>query len=220
MRTSIWKALKARGKAIRSALSKYNALAAQMVPPAPTLEWKDVVNYSFISEFDLLHHAQTQADVSKKPWTIPYNREVAAKYWKIRGAFDEIKRLNVEAQRLYTHVAVRRAEFKSAIEEASKTDQCLAAELRAQYSQSKRLDVVHLRHLHKMSQLRGFTGCLEIGVPADFRTASILQGASSTESQTEDQDVMMPDEDDGDQDDDDEAVVRMTDFLEDLAIGG
>ncbi|OCH90281.1 hypothetical protein OBBRIDRAFT_812781 [Obba rivulosa] len=189
MCTFIWKVLKARGKAIQSALSKCNALAALMIPPAPTLEWKNM-----------------QADVLKKPWTIPYNCEVVVKYWKIYGAFDEIERLNVEVQWLYTDVAVRQVEFKLAIEEASKTDQYLAAELRAQYSQSKHLDMLY-----------GFTECLKTRVLADSQTASILQGASS-KTQTEDQNLMTPDEDDGDQDDDNEAVVRMTDFLEDLAI--
>lgn len=222
MRTSIWKALKARGKAIRSALSKYNSLAAQMVPPAPTLEWKDVVNYTFISEFDLLHHSRTQTDVTNKPWTVPYNREVAVKYWKIRGAFDEIKRLNVEARRLYTHIALQRAEFKAAIEASSKTDRSLAAELQARYNQFERLDRVHLHRLRTMSQLRGFTGQLEIGVPAEPRAACILKGTFGdlrNENQ-DDQDVTAPDEDDGDQDDEDDVMVRMTDFLEDLAIGG
>lgn len=42
-----------------------------------------------------------------KRWTIPYNREVAARCWKIGGAYDEIKRLNVEARRLYTQITLR-----------------------------------------------------------------------------------------------------------------
>jgi len=54
MRTSIWKALKRRGKAIRTALDKYNKLAMQMNPPAPILDWKNIVNYTFVSEFKIL----------------------------------------------------------------------------------------------------------------------------------------------------------------------
>jgi hypothetical protein len=57
MRKSIWKALKQRGKAIRTAIDKYNKLVSQMKPPAPTLDWKNVVNYTFISKFEILQHS-------------------------------------------------------------------------------------------------------------------------------------------------------------------
>jgi len=67
MHTNIWKALKKRGKAICTAIGKYNKLASQMNPPAPTLEWKDIVNYTFISEFDMLHHMYLCADILSRP---------------------------------------------------------------------------------------------------------------------------------------------------------
>ncbi|THG92734.1 hypothetical protein EW026_g8267 [Hermanssonia centrifuga] len=61
LRTHIGKAMKTRGKAIRTAL-----------------------------EFDLLRNSYSHEDISRKPWTVQVNREVAAKYFKILRAQDEI----------------------------------------------------------------------------------------------------------------------------------
>ncbi|TFY75526.1 hypothetical protein EWM64_g8487 [Hericium alpestre] len=64
MHTSIWKALKKWGTAICNAIKRYNELAQQLNPPAPALEWKDVVNYTFVSEFDLLRHSYSRTDIT------------------------------------------------------------------------------------------------------------------------------------------------------------
>ncbi|KZT26423.1 hypothetical protein NEOLEDRAFT_1198259 [Neolentinus lepideus HHB14362 ss-1] len=90
MRMSIGKALKARGKAIWTALKKYNTLASSMNPPAPILQWKDLVSYSFVAEFDLLKHSYSMRDVTSSPWTVPANREVMSKYFKILRAKEEV----------------------------------------------------------------------------------------------------------------------------------
>ncbi|KAF7964652.1 hypothetical protein HWV62_4415, partial [Athelia sp. TMB] len=48
LRESIWRALKVRSKAIQSTLDRYNAVAPLMRPPAPTLEWKQIMDYVFV----------------------------------------------------------------------------------------------------------------------------------------------------------------------------
>ena len=73
MRMSIWKALKWRGAAICTAIDKYNKLATQMRPPALTLDWKNIVNYTFISEFEILRHTYSHADIASCPWIAPAN---------------------------------------------------------------------------------------------------------------------------------------------------
>ncbi|THG96932.1 hypothetical protein EW026_g4986 [Hermanssonia centrifuga] len=112
LRTHIGKAMKTRGKAIRTALGKYNKLAVLMNPKAPMLQWKDVVNFTFITEFDLLRNSYSHEDISTKPWTVQVNREVAAKYFKILRAQDEIIHLNVECRRLQTYLRDEEEEFK------------------------------------------------------------------------------------------------------------
>ncbi|KAJ8584887.1 hypothetical protein M405DRAFT_719920, partial [Rhizopogon salebrosus TDB-379] len=65
----ITKALQRRSDAIRNAINRYNMQAAALVPPRPKLAWKDIVKYSFLGEFDLLHHSR--ADIHDNDWTKP-----------------------------------------------------------------------------------------------------------------------------------------------------
>ncbi|KAF8183496.1 hypothetical protein K438DRAFT_1494534, partial [Mycena galopus ATCC 62051] len=50
----ISKALKARSKAIRNTLNRYNTAAEALDPPGCLLTWAEVVDYTFLSDFDIL----------------------------------------------------------------------------------------------------------------------------------------------------------------------
>ncbi|KAJ2986731.1 hypothetical protein NUW54_g9651 [Trametes sanguinea] len=165
MRTSIWKGLKSRAKAIRAALKKYNRLAADMQPPAPALHWKDVVNYTFVSEFDLLRSTYAHRDVLRAPWTIPRNREVAAKYFKLMSARAELPRLNREIRRLDTSIELERREYARAVQELAAGDPLLAAELRSQYRMRRLTHRVHLARIAAIRALPGYTASLDRGEP-------------------------------------------------------
>ncbi|KAG1869619.1 hypothetical protein F4604DRAFT_1545817, partial [Suillus subluteus] len=104
LRTAIGKAIKTQSQAIRTALDKYNILTRQLSPPTPVIQWNDIIHYGFISEFELLKHSYSQHDIHDEPWTIPANRDVASKYFKIQCARKEITRLNVEIRRLHTAI--------------------------------------------------------------------------------------------------------------------
>ncbi|KAF8573706.1 hypothetical protein K439DRAFT_1624875 [Ramaria rubella] len=54
-RTHITKALKACSKAIQQALQAYNKAALTLDPPRPSLAWAQIVEYTTITEFELLH---------------------------------------------------------------------------------------------------------------------------------------------------------------------
>lgn len=104
LRESIWRALKTRGKAIRTALKKYNTIAQLMEPPAPILEWKQLMDYVFVSEFELLKHRHSHTNITREPWAEPGNREMTTKFYKLRGARVEIVCCKVEARRLATSI--------------------------------------------------------------------------------------------------------------------
>ncbi|KAG1719980.1 hypothetical protein EDB19DRAFT_1647521, partial [Suillus lakei] len=57
LRQQIGKALQCRSDAIRNALNQYNVQAAALNPPRPQLSWKNITEYSFLGEFDLLCHS-------------------------------------------------------------------------------------------------------------------------------------------------------------------
>lgn len=58
MRKHIGKALQTRSAAIHTALDHYNTAALAVTPPCLTLKWEEVVEYVFLSDFDLLRDAQ------------------------------------------------------------------------------------------------------------------------------------------------------------------
>ena len=72
--------------------------AAALNPPRPPISWKDITQYTFLGEFDLLWH--TRDDVRERVWAKPAVREVTAKFFKLCRAKEEITRLNVEMRRL------------------------------------------------------------------------------------------------------------------------
>jgi hypothetical protein len=102
LQTHIARALQSCSQAIKTALEKYNSLASALNPPAPRLSWEQVVNYGFLSEFDLLH--DMCEDVRQKAWASPANRTLRDNYFKIKRAHEEIERLNIEIRRVITYM--------------------------------------------------------------------------------------------------------------------
>ena len=83
LRRQIGKALQRRSEAIRKALDRYNTQAARLDPPRPALSWKEIIDYTFIGEFDLLRHSRD--DIRSTPWTQPARREATLKFLSCVG---------------------------------------------------------------------------------------------------------------------------------------
>ncbi|KAI6153043.1 hypothetical protein BKA82DRAFT_4326878 [Pisolithus tinctorius] len=82
LRKHIGKALQTCSAAIQAALSQYNAAA------------KEVVEYTFLADFDLLR--DTQKDISTHPWVSPTACLAINMYFKLCWAEEEVVCLNVE----------------------------------------------------------------------------------------------------------------------------
>ena len=93
----IGKALQHRSDAIKNALNRYNVQAAKLTPPRPSLSWRQIIDYSFLGEFDLLRHSRV--DIRNQPWKVT-RREATVKYFKLCRAEEELTRLNIEIRRL------------------------------------------------------------------------------------------------------------------------
>ena len=154
MRKHISKAIAKRSSAIRTALEKYNELAPLQNPPRPTLQFSDVASYSWLSDFDLLKFSRT--DILQKPWSVPANREVANKYFKVFRAHEEIYRLNIEVRRLDAWITHEDQVIKSAID--TTTDLHLAAELHHRYAERRRVNNLHRIRISAIYRLEGYSG--------------------------------------------------------------
>jgi hypothetical protein len=153
-------------------MEKYNTLALHMVPPAPILHWKQIVDYGFLSEFELLKHPYSHQDISEEPWAIPANREIAVKYFKIIGARTEIKRLNLEVRRLRTSVLDENAYLEHQVSHLMTLDPLLAHEVQEYQKRRMRVNAVHLLRLDVIENLPGFSGIrgrgLRLGTEGDM----------------------------------------------------
>ncbi|KAF8145140.1 hypothetical protein K438DRAFT_1782175 [Mycena galopus ATCC 62051] len=69
LRDHIAKALKARSKAIRNALNRYNTVAEALDPPSCLLTRAEVVDYTFLSDFDILWNPDTTSSI--RAWAAP-----------------------------------------------------------------------------------------------------------------------------------------------------
>lgn len=73
MQTMLAKSLQTRSKAIRRAISEFNAAAAAMQPPREAIEWSELSPYGFIEQFVMIRN--TRDDIRDKPWSKPLYRE-------------------------------------------------------------------------------------------------------------------------------------------------
>ncbi|KAF7976603.1 hypothetical protein HWV62_6100 [Athelia sp. TMB] len=158
LRESIWRALKVRSKAIQHALDRYNTVAPLMKPPAPKLEWSQIMDYVFVSEFELLKYSRSHQDITDEPWSRPVYREATSKYFKLLRAHEEIGRVNVEARRLRTAIRDEHMLYEERIIYLRTADALLAAELEARYATRRRVNALHSHKLDRLEALSGFTG--------------------------------------------------------------
>ncbi|KAF8162026.1 hypothetical protein K438DRAFT_1985345, partial [Mycena galopus ATCC 62051] len=102
MRKHIAKALQARSKAVKNAIERYNDAAAGLEPPMPSVSWEQVVEYAFLTDFNILR--DTRAEVQSKPWSRPAYCLAMDRYFKTLRAREESKHLNIEIRRVVTWI--------------------------------------------------------------------------------------------------------------------
>lgn len=91
MRKHIGKALQTRSAAIKTALQRYNAAALALDPPCETLKAEDVVEYAFLSDFDLLR--DTHQDIHERPWSTAMGRIAMDQHFNLLRAPEKIVRI-------------------------------------------------------------------------------------------------------------------------------
>ncbi|KAG1880790.1 hypothetical protein F4604DRAFT_1578517 [Suillus subluteus] len=164
LRKHIVKALQTRSVAIRSALNTYNTVATAMSPPRQMLKWEEVVDYAFLADFDLLRNAR--ADVSQVPWSTPGARSAMDLYFKMCRAQEEISRLNVEIRRLVTSIRDEDNYLRTCEDQLMFLSPALAHQLAIHRNTRGRFNARHLKRLHDISTLPGFSGTLVPGLSA------------------------------------------------------
>ncbi|KIO28404.1 hypothetical protein M407DRAFT_36754, partial [Tulasnella calospora MUT 4182] len=154
LRTHIAKHLKKRSETIRTALKAYNTAASTV--GAEKLDFKTVINYAFVSQFDLLR--DSWQDIRSKPWSKTSNRFLMDKLFERNRAREEIIRLNIEISRLRTWIRDEDQDFRAAISAVRESDPYLAAEIEKQAQRRFRIHEHLLKTLRVLERIPGFTG--------------------------------------------------------------
>ncbi|KAJ7824184.1 hypothetical protein B0H14DRAFT_3088802 [Mycena olivaceomarginata] len=175
LRRHIAKALQARLKAVRNTIDRYNAAAIALDPPLASLTWEQVVEYTFLADFDILR--DTRADVQSRPWTRPVYRLAMDTYFKIERAREELVRLNIEIHRTMTWIrdeghflrgrelSLRSTEGKTP--EQAEEDLLLAVQMKLYREQRGQFDDNHRDNFRRLAKLKGFTGSISPGIAVE-----------------------------------------------------
>jgi hypothetical protein len=163
--------LRARSQAVRNSLDRYNAAAATVNPPRPSLSWNDIVEYAFLSEFDLLR--DSRQDIRERPWSRPACRVAMDQHFKILRAHEEILRLNIEIPRVITYMRDEEAFLLKKECDLREVDPLLANQIALRRADQGRFNDLHLQRFHKLANLPGFTGSILPGVSRDAATEAV-----------------------------------------------
>jgi hypothetical protein len=170
LRKHIANALKSRSVAIRTALDRYNAAASALLPPQQVLDWDQVVEYAFLSDFDLLRDARQ--DVRRKPWATPAARLAIDQAFKLERAEEEVARLNIEVPRLATYIRDEDRCLREREVEMSHSQPALAHQVGIHRMERARFNAHHLKVLGKIYVLDGYTGPVGCGTRVEEAPAA------------------------------------------------
>ncbi|KAJ7026529.1 hypothetical protein C8F04DRAFT_1268048 [Mycena alexandri] len=151
MRKHIAKAIQARSKSLKTALTLYNA-AAENLGDRPALTWEEILEMGRLEDFDLLRLARE--DIRDVPWAQPGARSTLDLYFQLLRAEEERERLNIEIKR-------RKGRQRRLKEEGQAAR---ALQVHKYRMQQGRFYGLHQDRLLKLSRLPGFTGSIEPGV--------------------------------------------------------
>ncbi|KAJ7671708.1 hypothetical protein B0H17DRAFT_1162089 [Mycena rosella] len=128
------------------------------------LTWAEVVEYTFLSDFDILWDPTGNAAL--RDWATQGGRQLMDSFFRIERAKEEIPRLNIEIRRLITYIRDERIFFLAKEAEIIQTDLHLAHFIWKYSNQRGRFDNNHMAWLRSMKKKLGssFTRTLEPGV--------------------------------------------------------
>jgi hypothetical protein len=162
---NIAKVLQACSCAIKTAIKQYNTVAAVLEVPHKPLSWEEVVNYMFLSDFDLL--GTSHCNILTEDWAQPAGHEAMDNYFKTLRTNEEIKCLNIESLHLITYMHDEEAfrcwqEGRVCIEHSNALTHQVALyrELQGHFNDGHRYHLV-------LSKLSGFSDPIMAGVPVD-----------------------------------------------------
>ncbi|KAI6023183.1 hypothetical protein BKA83DRAFT_4493312 [Pisolithus microcarpus] len=155
----IAKALKAHSAAIHTSLNQFNTAAHACSPPHPQLTFEEVMEYTFLADFDLLHNT-THEDISQQPWATPAACAAMDQYFKVCHAEEEIKCLDVEVHHTIMYLHDKAHYVKACIAQLQVSHPPLAYQVQLHYNIHAKFTNHHLHLLTNIAHLPRFMGTI------------------------------------------------------------
>jgi hypothetical protein len=149
-------------------------------PPRPPLSWEEVVEYTFISDFDLLR--DTRQDIRKRAWATPAGRLAMDGYFKLLRAKEEILRLNVEIPRLATYMRDEEGYLQVKEDEVQSANPALAHQILLHRMEKSRYIEHHMAVLNNITSLKGYSGGPLLGTRRMSKATGPLQTDQTSSS--------------------------------------
>ncbi|KAJ7339122.1 hypothetical protein DFH08DRAFT_704985, partial [Mycena albidolilacea] len=170
----IAKALQVRSKAIQSALQHYNLAASALDPPRQHLSWEEVIDYTFLADFDILW--DHTGDATIRAWADPAAHQLLDSYHKFKRVKEEIQQLNIEIRCVVTYMKDEREFLLVKEAKILPEDPTLTFFIGKYRRQHGQYDKVHMKCFYAIRQKLGshFTANLTPGEQADPTSRSLL----------------------------------------------
>lgn len=197
LREAIGKGLKSRSQAIRTAVARYNELAAELDPPAPPVNFSILMEWTELQEFELLRHSRA-GDVLDKAWAQPANRLMAVKHYKLARAEEELIHCRIETRRLVTAMRDEEQHFDHVQQALHLSNVVLSHELAEYIAQRRATNETHRARLCRLTEFEGFgaafvpgtcTGAVPIEatvVDADAAPRAVKEGDANEREEVDD----------------------------------
>jgi hypothetical protein len=130
--------------------------AVALNPLRARISWKDIADYSFLGEFDVLRHSRT--DIHELDWAKPTHREALVKFYKLRRAHEEVEHLNIEVSRLQTAIHDEGMRTSATINKLLDSNPPRGCELQKRWKLCSAVNSVHLIQLDEIESQSGFSG--------------------------------------------------------------
>ena len=150
-----------RSATIQSTLDEYNSIAGTMHPCRRILKWEEVVEYAFLSDFDLLRDGCQ--DISKLPWASPMGRCAMNLHFKMCHMKEEIRCLNIKIRQFATYIHDEEKYLGECESHLWAIHPGLAHQVSHQRNVCGRFTLKHLKHLDNIASLPGFSRTLVLG---------------------------------------------------------
>ena len=217
MRTHIAKALQGRCKAIRNAVKRYNAAAAELNPPRQPINWETVSHIHFLEEFHILH--DTRQDIREKPWAQSAVRELMKVSLRVKRAHEEIQRCHIAVRRLYTAIQDETDLFGATLTRLRGGDPLAYRAVHDTITRRQRVNSLLLVRLAALTNFPDYQGECSHGVWVGVNTDVDTPGLMSVDSDNVADGVNCNnDNSELDADEADTLVGRLVDYISNLAI--